>query len=129
MSQGADSAAPEEPASSDLVHELQFQTFNQVATLSTAGAGLSLTLAGTMLGSFTLPVWLSVFCFACSALVCLQAQVSGVQLLFDKKPSRRTLYAFARVAVFLMAIGIGALGTGVAITTLENRQLASDASR
>jgi multisubunit Na+/H+ antiporter MnhB subunit len=50
-------------------------------------------------------------------------------LLFDKKPSRRTLYAFARVAVFLMAIGIGALGTGVAIATLENRQLASDASR
>ena len=107
------------PPSADLPHTLQFQTFNQVATLSTAGAGLAITLAGSLLSDFTLPIWLAVFCFALSALLCLIAQISGVEKLFDGLPSRIVLRNYALAAIFLMAIGIGALGSGVFIASLQ----------
>ncbi|RYG87929.1 MAG: hypothetical protein EON59_05980 [Alphaproteobacteria bacterium] len=96
-----------------MVHTLQFQTFNQVATLSAAGAGLAITLAGSLLSSFTLPIWIAVFCFSLSAILCLVAQVAGVEKLFDQLPSRKLLRGYALTAVFLMATGIGALGSGV----------------
>ena len=108
----------EEQPTADVPHTLQFQTFNQVATLSTAGAGLAITLAGSILSDFTLPIWIAVICFSLSALISLVAQIAGVEKLFDAQPSRALLRNYALTAVFLMAIGIGALGTGVFISGL-----------
>ncbi len=112
MSAGPDLAGGPSPTV-DILHTLQFQTFSQVATLSTAGAGLAITLAGSILSTFILPIWIAVFCFSLSAVLCLVAQIAGVEKLFDRQPTRTLLRNYALMAVFLMATGIGALGSGV----------------
>ncbi|MFN3667885.1 MAG: hypothetical protein ACK4VY_01100 [Brevundimonas sp.] len=104
--------------SADVPHTLQFQTFSQVATLSTAGAGLAITLAGSILSDFKLPIWIAVLCFSLSALISLVAQVAGVEAMFLRRPSRAMLRNYALGAVTFMAVGIGALGSGVFLAGL-----------
>lgn len=106
-----DNAAP--GTSPDLAHSLQFETLKEITTLASAGAGLAVTLAGSVLKSFSFAIWASIVAFALAALLAFAAQIACVDQLFANKSDRRKTRLTMLAAVLLIGIGIGQLGTGV----------------
>ena len=82
------SEKPEEGVSPDLPYELQSKMFDQLAAMSLAGAGLTVTLIGSTLRGAPGVVWLAVIEFGIAALVCVTANVKLIEGLLKKDVSR-----------------------------------------
>jgi hypothetical protein len=99
--------------SADLAFELQSKLFEQLATLGVAGAGLVITLRGSILSEASPIIWMGAVEFGLAALVALAAQIGLIEGLFSLKLSRRRIQMMTILAVVLIAMGVGTLGTSV----------------
>ena len=106
--------APEriEDVSADLAYELQSKLFEQLATVSLGGAGLAITLAGSILRGSPL-VWISVVEFGIAALIALSASQGLIGHLFDRKPTRKRSRLMTGLCMMLIGMGVGSLGAAV----------------
>jgi hypothetical protein len=99
--------------SADLAYELQSKLFEQLATMGVAGAGLVITLRGSILSDASPIIWLGAVEFGLAAMVALAAQIGLIEGLFSLKLSRRPTQLMMVLAVVLIGMGIGTLGTSV----------------
>jgi hypothetical protein len=106
---------PIEETSADLPYELQFRMFEQLTTLGTAGAGLTITLLGSILRGSGFEAWLAAIWFALAAILALVAQMNLTEGLFQRTPVRQKNRIMALTSVGLIGMGIGSLGTSVAL--------------
>ena len=96
-----------------LPYEIQHKLFEQMTTLGTAGAGLTITLIGSVLKGAGFLAWMSVIWFGLAALVSLAAQMSLAEALFNRTSFRRTGRIMAMAGAVLLGMGVGSLGAGV----------------
>lgn len=101
-----------EETSADLAYELQARLFEQLATVSLGGAGLAITLAGSILRNSPL-VWIAVIEFGVAALLAVSAHQGLIGKLFDRKPTRKRSTVMTGVCMMLIGMGVGSLGTAV----------------
>jgi uncharacterized membrane protein len=112
-------AKPEAPprdgsdVSADLPYELQSKLFEQLATMGVAGAGLVITLKGSILSEASALIWMGAVEFGLAALVALSAQMGLIEGLMARKVSRRQNQIMTILAVVLIGMGVGTLGTSV----------------
>ena len=99
--------------SPDLPFELQSKLFDQLAGMSIAGAGLTVTLIGSVLKDAPGIVWLAVIYFTIGAIVCITANLSLIEGLFERKDRRKRNKWQTALAVALIGMGTGSLGTSV----------------
>jgi uncharacterized membrane protein len=99
--------------SADLPYELQSKLFEQLATMGIAGAGLVITLRGSILSDASALIWMGAVEFGLAALVALVAQMSLIEGLMARKVSRRQNQMMTILAVILIGMGVGTLGTSV----------------
>ena len=104
---------PIQGTSPDLPFELQSKLFDQLAGMSIAGAGLTVTLIGSILKDAPGIVWLAVIYFAVAAIVCITANLSLIESLFEKKHRRKRNKWQTAIAVMLIGMGTGSLGASV----------------
>ncbi|MCX7359204.1 MAG: hypothetical protein NT015_13810 [Alphaproteobacteria bacterium] len=98
--------------SPDLAYELQSRFFDQLATVSLGGAGLTITLAGSLLQGSPL-VWISAVEFGVAALMALTAQRNLIGHLYDQKPVRKRSRMMTTLCMLLIGMGVGSLGGAV----------------
>jgi hypothetical protein len=99
--------------SADLAYELQSKLFEQLATMGVAGAGLVITLRGSILSEASPIIWMGAVEFGLAAMVALAAQIGLIEGLFSRKLSRRPTQLMTILAVVLIGMGVGTLGTSV----------------
>lgn len=98
--------------SPDLAYEMQSKMFDQLAAAGVAGAGLTITLVGTILqGSFL--VWLATAEFTCAGITALAGQTHLIESLANKKPLWRKSRIISAIAVLLIGMGVGSLSMTV----------------
>ena len=107
------SEKPEEGVSPDLPYELQSKMFDQLAAMSLAGAGLTVTLIGSTLRGAPGVVWLAVIEFGIAALVCVTANVKLIEGLLKKDVSRARTKLMTGLATGLIGMGAGSLAMSV----------------
>jgi hypothetical protein len=112
MTQSQDSAASR---AGEFAYEVQLRLFEQLTTISVAGAGLTITLIGSVMKDIGLLGWLSVIWFGLAAICALPGQFALAQQFDFTGPPRRTYRITAVLAVIFIGMGIGALGTGVVL--------------
>lgn len=100
-------------ASSDLAYELQSKLFEQLAAMGVAGAGLVITLKGSILSGASGLIWLAAAEFALGGFVAFSAQLTLIEGLFASSVSRRRLQTMLITAVLLIGMGIGSLAMSV----------------
>ena len=98
--------------SPDLPYELQSRMFEQLAAAGVAGAGLTITLVGTILKGSAL-IWLATVEFTLAAIVAFAGQSQLIASLGARKPVRRTTQITVMIAVMLIGMGVGGLGMSV----------------
>jgi hypothetical protein len=105
-----------EEVSADLPFELQSKIFDQLATVSIAGAGLSVTLIGSLLQNESGVVWLSVVLFGFAAVTAVTA-VSGnnrlIEGLFQRRPILRRTKRDVQMAMGQIGMAVGILCMGI----------------
>src|SRR5215212_6566313 len=84
---GADFEERHADVSADLPYELQSKMFDQLAAVSVAGAGLTVTLIGTLLRDAPPVVWLPVILFGTAALLAVTGNIKLIDGLFAKQPT------------------------------------------
>jgi hypothetical protein len=104
---------PHEGVSPDLPYELQSKLFEQLAAVSLGGAGLTVTLIGSVLRSAHGFVWLPVIEFGVAA--CNVANIGLIQGLLEGVDRRAQSKWLTALAVLFMAMGTGSLATAVYI--------------
>lgn len=104
---------PVDGTSPDLPFELQSKLFDQLAAMSVAGAGLTVTLIGSILKNAPGIVWLAVIYFAVAAILCITANVGLIEGLFEGKDRRRRNKWLTALSVMLIGMGTGSLGASV----------------
>ncbi len=111
----ADPAAHEriDAISADLPYELQSKLFDQLATMGVAGAGLVITLRGSLLADASPIVWMGAVEFGIAALCALAAQVSLIEGLFARKSVMRSARVMTIAAAVLIGMGVGTVGMSV----------------
>ena len=109
-SKAKDDIAPN--VSDDLAVELQSKLFEQLTSLGVAGAGLTITLVGTILKG-SLLIWLATVEFGLAGLVALTGQTQLIEGLFESRPIRRRARIVTAIAAVLIGMGIGSLGASV----------------
>ena len=102
--------------SPDLAYELQARIFDQTATGALAGAGLSVTLIGSVLNDAPPTIWGSVVCFAAAAYVAGAGNTALVEGLFSGKPVLKRLKLYQVMAGLFMGMAIGVLSYSVFVT-------------
>jgi hypothetical protein len=107
--------------STDLAFELQSKLFEQLATMGIAGAGLVITLRGSILSEASPIIWMGAVEFGLAAMVALAAQIGLIEGLFSLKLSRRRLQLMTILAVVLIGMGVGTLGTSVFLEGKESK--------
>jgi hypothetical protein len=98
--------------SPDLAYEMQSKMFEQLAAAGVAGAGLTITLVGTILQGSVL-VWLATFEFALAGIAALAGQTKLIEGLAEKKPVWRRARMISAIAVLLIGMGVGSLSMTV----------------
>ena len=98
-----------ESVSSDLPYELQSKIFDQLATVSIAGAGLSVTLIGSLLQNASRVVWLSVILFGLAAVTSVSGNVRLIDGLTQRRPVLRRTKLDVQIAMGLIGMAIGFL--------------------
>ncbi len=101
-----------EGVSIDVALELQSKMFEQLATVGLGGAGLVITLAGSILPQ-TPVVWLAAAEFGLGAMAALSAQSHLIDAIFRRAPQRRRSRLMTMIAVVLIGMGVGSLGMSV----------------
>jgi NADH:ubiquinone oxidoreductase subunit 6 (subunit J) len=104
---------PVDGTSPDLPFELQSKLFDQLAAMSIAGAGLTVTLIGSILKNAPGIVWLAVIYFAVAAIVCITANIGLIDGLFEGKDRRKRNKWLTALSVMLIGMGAGSLGASV----------------
>jgi hypothetical protein len=98
--------------SPDLPYEIQSKLFEQLAAAGVAGAGLTITLVGTILkGSFL--IWLATVEFTMAAVVALSGQTKLIEALAAGKPVWKVVRMITMIAMVLIGMGIGSLAMSV----------------
>ena len=107
-----DEKAALQTISSDLPYELQSKMFEQLAAAGVAGAGLTITLVGTILeGSFL--IWLATIEFAHAGMVALSGQKQLIEGIAANQPLWRKTRVITVIAVLLIGMGVGSLAMTV----------------
>jgi hypothetical protein len=93
--------------SADLPYELQSKMFDQLAAVSIGGAGLTVTLIGSLLRGARGPVWIPVVAFGLAAGIAVVGNIKLIEGLFSRQPVfvRSKIYTAATVALIGMALG------------------------
>ena len=102
-----------ERTSADLPYELQSKMFDQLAAISIAGAGLTVTLIGSVLAGAPGIVWLSVIEFGLAALAALCGNIWLIRDLFDGKYGPGRTKIMTAVCVGLLGMATGSLSMSV----------------
>jgi hypothetical protein len=90
--------------------------FDRLGTFAIGGAGLTITLAGTLLRDAPpFMVWIAAVEFGLAALISMAAQARLIDDLFEKRAFRRRAKIAAGISVLLIAMGAGSLATSVAL--------------
>lgn len=114
--------------SPDLPIELQAKLFEQLTAAGVGGAGLTITLVGTILQGSAL-VWIATAEFTLAAMVALSGQFYIIEALTKKQPVWRKARIVTIIAVLLIGMGIGSLATDVFVEGKQERQAAVEASK
>lgn len=101
-----------EETSADLAYELQSRLFEQLATVSLGGAGLAITLAGSILRGSPF-VWFAVVEFGIAALCAISAQQGLIGRLFERRNARGPSKLMTSLCMILIGMGVGSLGFAV----------------
>lgn len=99
--------------SPDLQYELQANLFEQLATMGIAGAGLVITLRGSVLSDASGLIWMGAVEFGLAAVVALAAQIGLIEALHKAQTSRTRPRLMTVAAIVLIGMGIGTLGMSV----------------
>lgn len=99
--------------SADLPYELQSKMFDQLAAISVAGAGLTVTLIGSVLKGAKGPVWLAVIEFGFAALAALAGNIWLIQDLFEGKDGKKRSKITTAICVAFLGMAIGSLSMSV----------------
>jgi hypothetical protein len=99
--------------SADLPYELQSKMFDQLAAISVAGAGLTVTLIGSVLKGAKGPVWLAVIEFGLAALAALAGNIWLIQDLFEGRDGKKRGKITTAVCVAFLGMAIGSLSMSV----------------
>ncbi|MFZ4688938.1 MAG: hypothetical protein ACOYLS_06850 [Polymorphobacter sp.] len=102
-----DANEPVAETSADLAYELQSKMFDQLATVGIAGAGLAVTLIGSVLQDEPRDVWLSVVFFGIAAVTAISGNQRLVDGLTGRRPCLRRAKRDMQVAVMLIGVAIG----------------------
>jgi hypothetical protein len=108
-----------EAVSADLPYVMHFDMFKEMATISTAAVGATIALAGSVLKTFDVGVWMAVIWFGLSALTCMTAQVTLATHLSQRRPALKRARLAASVAVMFMGMGMG----GLVMSVLDNQHM------
>lgn len=100
----------------EFAYEIQLRLFEQLTTIGVAGTGVIITLMGTVLKDGGIIGWIAVVWFALAAVLAIAGQFSMTQLTDFSQPPPKRLRLLAQVAVFLIGMGMGALGGSVLLT-------------
>ena len=87
--------------------------FDQLAGMSIAGSGLTVTLIGSILKDAPGIVWLAVVYFAVAAIISITANIGLIDGLFEGKDRRTRNKWLTMAAVMLIGMGTGSLGASV----------------
>ena len=107
------SVEPVEGTSADLPYELQSKLYDQLAAISIGGAGLTVTLIGSVLARAPGIKWLAVIEFGLAALAAITANISLIQNLFDGRDGRSRYKWMTGLCVLLMGMAVGSLSMSV----------------
>lgn len=99
--------------SADLPYELQSKMFDHLTGVSLAGAGLTVTLIGSVLKDAPGIVWLSVIEFGLAAFVATVGNLKLIERLFQRKETMKSSKTAIMIAIALIGSGIGSLGMSV----------------
>ena len=102
-----------EEVSPDLPYELQSKMFDQLATVSLAGAGLSVTLIGTLVRNSTPMEWLPVLFFGTAAFIALTGNSNLIDALFTRRPALKQSRLYVVATILLASMGVGWLSMAV----------------
>ena len=107
----AEEVSQERPAevSPDLAYELQSKLLDQLATVSVAGAGLAITLIGSLLQGAPGSVWISVIFFGLAALTAVGGNVRLIDGIFHRKAVLRRSRLDVQVAMAMIGAAAGFL--------------------
>ncbi len=95
--------------SADLPYELQSKMFDQLAAVGIAGAGLAVTLIGSLLRGAPPIVWLPVVLFGFAALFAISGNNHLIDGLFRGRPTVRRSKLYVNLAVGLIGMAVGTL--------------------
>jgi len=101
--------------SPDLPYELQSKMFDQLATLGVAGAGLTVTLIGSVLSDAPFFIWFAAVAFTVAAVSALAGQSYLIDSLFRRKPSQKRSSIMTAISIAMIGFAIGMLGAAIAI--------------
>ncbi|HYD73968.1 MAG TPA: hypothetical protein VEF55_12590 [Candidatus Binatia bacterium] len=101
-----------EETSADLAYELQAKLFEQLATVSLGGVGLTLTLSGTILSGAQLS-WIATAEFAVAALIAIAAQQQLIGSLFERRATRKRSKLMTGLCLLFVGMGSGSLATAI----------------
>ena len=109
--ESADDVRNERPAevSPDLPYELQSKLLDQLATVSVAGAGLAITLIGSLLQGAPGSVWISVIFFGLAALTAVGGNVRLIDGIFNRKAVLRRSRLDVQFAMAMIGAAAGFL--------------------
>jgi hypothetical protein len=108
-----DANEPIADTSADLAYELQSKMFDQLATVGIAGAGLAVTLIGSVLQDEPNDVWLSVVFFGIAAVTAISGNQRLVDGLTVRQPCLRRAKRDMQIALTLIGVAIGWLSMSV----------------
>jgi membrane associated rhomboid family serine protease len=97
----------------DLAYELQSKMFDQLATVSVAGAGLAVTLIGSMLRDAPRDVWLSVVFFGLAAITAVGGNQKLIEGLSKRQPSMQRSRMSIQITMALVGMATGWLSMSV----------------
>ena len=99
--------------SADLPYELQSKMFDQLAGVSIGGAGLTVTLIGSLLRGASSIVWMPVILFSLAAMFAVNGNIKLIDGLFGRRPILVRSKIYTAITVGLIGMAIGALSMSV----------------
>lgn len=102
-----------ERISPDLPFELQSKMLDQLTTVSVAGAGLAITLIGSILKDAPPAVWISVILFGLAAVTAVGANIRLIGGLFSRKAVLKRSKLDVSITMTLIGAAAGFLSMDV----------------
>ncbi|QIL03114.1 hypothetical protein G7078_10210 [Sphingomonas sinipercae] len=115
--------------SADLPYELQSKMFDQLAGMSIAAAGLTVTLISSILQRAPGIIWMAVVEFGLAAFIALSGNITMIEAIFTKRPSLKRSKVITMVVLLLMGMGTGTLAMSVYLESRNDRLVAPSAAK